>query len=205
NVITVRETERAERVKAVELVEAKKQAEREAIAIEVGAEAQKNAAADKAEAVRTIASAEAERERIRAKGEADAEILKAEAAEKRYMVDASGERALNEARNLLSPEQIQMQIKQTLIENLPEIIRESVKPMEQIEGIKIIQIDGLNSGNGSGAAGEGGAGSLADQMVNSALRYRGQAPLVDSLLSEIGLKGSDINGLQDLNKETDKK
>ena len=114
------------------------------------------------------------------------------------MVDASGERALNEARNLLSPEQIQMQIKQTLIENLPEIIRESVKPMEQIEGIKIIQIDGLNAGNGSGAA--GGAGSLADQMVNSALRYRGQAPLVDSLLSEIGLKGSDINGLQDLNK-----
>ena len=37
-------------------------------------------------------------------------------------------------------------------------------------------------------------------MVNSALRYRGQAPLVDSLLSEIGLKGGDINGLQDLNK-----
>ncbi|MCW5203297.1 flotillin family protein [Desulfobulbus sp. US4] len=198
NVITVRETERAERVKAVELVEAKKQAERDAIAIEVAATAQKNAATDKAEAVRTIASAEAERERIRAKGEAEAEILKAEAAEKRYMVDASGERALNEARNLLSPEQIQMQIKQTLIENLPEIIRESVKPMEQIEGIKIIQIDGLNAGNGSGAA--GGAGSLADQMVNSALRYRGQAPLVDSLLSEIGLKGSDINGLQDLNK-----
>ena len=206
NVITVRETERAERVKAVELVEAKKQAERDAIAIEVGAEAQKNAAADKAEAVRTIASAESEREQIRAKGEAEAEILKAEAAEKRYMVDASGERALNEARNLLSPEQIQMQIKQTLIENLPEIIRESVKPMEQIEGIKIIQIDGLNSGNGgrgnngSSAAGEGGADSLADQMVNSALRYRGQAPLVDSLLSEIGLKGSDINGLQGLNK-----
>ena len=85
-----------------------------------------------------------------------------------------------------------MQIKQTLIENLPEIIRESVKPMEQI--------DGLNDGNGSGAAGEGGSGSLADQMVNSALRYRGQAPLVDSLLSEIGLKRSNINGLQDLNK-----
>jgi uncharacterized membrane protein YqiK len=203
NVITVRETERAERIKAVELVEAKQQAERDAIAIEVAAEAQKNAATDKAEAVRTIASAEAERERIRAKGEADAEILKAEAAEKRYMVDASGERALNEARNLLSPEQIQMQIKQTLIENLPEIIRESVKPMEQIDGIKIIQVDGLSGGYGNGGnstAGEGGSGSLADQVVNSALRYRGQAPLLDSLLAEIGLKGSDINGLQDLNE-----
>ncbi len=204
NVITVRETERAERVKAVELVEAKKQAEREAIAIEVAAEAQKNAAKDKAEAVRTIAAAEAEREQIRAKGEAEAEILKAEAAEKRYTVDAAGEHSLNEARNLLSAEQIQMQIKQTLIENLPQIIRESVKPMEQIDGIKIIQVDGLNagtSGNGSGSStgGEGGSGNLADQVVNSALRYRGQAPLMDSLLSEIGLKGSNINGLQDLN------
>jgi uncharacterized membrane protein YqiK len=201
NVITVRETEKAERIKAVELVEAKKQAEREAIAIKVAAEAQKNAAIDKAEAVRTIASAEAEKERIRAKGEAEAEILKAEAAEKRYMVDAAGEHSLNEARNLLSAEQIQMQIKQTLIKNLPEIIRQSVKPMEQIDGIKIVQVDGLTGGNsgGSSAGGEGGSGSLADQVVNSALRYRGQAPLMDSLLSEIGLKGGDINGLQDLN------
>ncbi|MDK4579477.1 flotillin domain-containing protein, partial [Kingella kingae] len=33
------------------------------------------------------------------------------------------------------------------------------------------------------------------QMVNSALRYRSQAPLVDNLLKEIGLNGSDINGL----------
>ncbi|XCN72081.1 MAG: flotillin family protein [Candidatus Electrothrix aestuarii] len=202
HVVTVRETERAERVKAVELVEAKKQAERDAIAIEVAAEAQKNAAKDKAEAVRTIAAAEAEKEQIKAKGEAEAAILKAEAAEKRYAVDAAGERALNEARNLLSAEQIQMQIKQALIEQLPEIIRESVKPMEQIDGIKIIQVDGLNAGQGgsSTSAGEGGSGSLADQVVNSALRYRGQAPLLDSLLAEIGLKGSDINGLQDLNK-----
>ena len=40
-----------------------------------------------------------------------------------------------------------------------------------------------------------GGGNLADQMVNSALRYRAQSPLVDSLLGEIGLEGSDINGL----------
>ncbi|MCW5213272.1 flotillin family protein, partial [Desulfobulbus sp. TB] len=153
---------------------------------------------DKAEAVRTLAAAEAEKEQIRAKGQAEAEILKAEAAEKRYMVDAAGEHSLNEARNLLSTEQVQMQIKQTLIENLPLIIRESVKPMEQIDGIKIIQVDGMNSG--SSATGEAGSGNLADQVVNSALRYRGQAPLVDSLLSEIGLKGGDVNGLHELHE-----
>ena len=200
NVITVRETQKAERVKAVELVEARQQAEREAITIEVAAQAEKNAAQDQAEAVKITAAAEAEKERIEAKGMADAEILQVEAAEKRYAVDAAGELAMNEARNILSDEQIKMQVKQELIKGLPDIIRESVKPMEQIEGIKIFQIDGLsgNSGSSGGEGKGGGSGNLADQMVNSALRYRGQAPLVDSLLSEIGLKGGDINGLQGL-------
>jgi hypothetical protein len=32
-------------------------------------------------------------------------------------------------------------------------------------------------------------------VVNSALRYRAQAPLLDSLLTEIGIKAGDINGL----------
>ncbi|MFP4031978.1 MAG: hypothetical protein ACLFTV_10485 [Desulfococcaceae bacterium] len=36
-------------------------------------------------------------------------------------------------------------------------------------------------------------------MVNSALRYRGQAPLVDALLKELGLgSGSDLGGLKTL-------
>ena len=201
NVITVRETQKAERVKSVELVEAKKQAERDAIAIEVGAEAEKNAAEDQAESVKILATAEAEKVRIKAKGEADAEILEAEAAQKKYAVDAEGERALNEARNLLSLDQITMQIRLDLIKNLPAIIRESVKPMEQIDGIKIIQVDGLNTGT-AGAIGSveasGANGSLADQVVNSALRYRGQAPLLDSLLAEIGIKGGDINSFKNI-------
>jgi len=91
-----------------------------------------------------------------------------------------------------------MQVKLELLKQMPEIIRESVKPMEQIDGIKIIQVEGLNAGSAGSTNGEGGKGadgSLADQLVNSALRYRGQAPLVDSLLAEIGLDGSDIKGL----------
>jgi hypothetical protein len=39
------------------------------------------------------------------------------------------------------------------------------------------------------------AANLADQLVNSALRYRGQAPLVEAILKEIGITGGDINGL----------
>jgi hypothetical protein len=38
-------------------------------------------------------------------------------------------------------------------------------------------------------------GSFADNVVNSALRYRAQAPLIDQMLKEIGMDGSDINKL----------
>ena len=199
-VVTVRETERAERAKAVELVAAAQQAEREAISIKVAAEAEKQASEDQAEALQILANAEASKQRISAQADADAERLRAEAAEVRYSVDAAGQRALNEASNLLSAEQVAMQLKMALIKHLPNIIRESVRPMEQIDGIKIVQVDGLNGGASAGkgdgnSAASGGSVNLADQVVNSALRYRGQAPLIDSLLQEVGLDAGDINGL----------
>ena len=45
------------------------------------------------------------------------------------------------------------------------------------------------------ANGGGDAGNLAEQVVNSALRYRGQAPLIDAILNEVGMSGGDLNGL----------
>ncbi|WP_455597703.1 flotillin domain-containing protein, partial [Acinetobacter pecorum] len=131
-VVTVRQIQQAERQKAVELVAAKEHAEKDAIAITVAAEAGKQAAADDAEAVRIAAEAEAEKVRLKAKGEADAKILLAQAMEKQYQVDAEGTRAVNEANNVLSPEQVEMQIRLAMLKYLPEIIRESVKPMENI-------------------------------------------------------------------------
>lgn len=194
---TSRETESAERRKRIELILAEQEAEKEAITIKVAAEAENRAARDKAAAIRELAQAESDKLRITAEGEADAEKLKAEAAQIRYTVEAEGQQALNKAANLLSNDQIAMKVKLNLIENLNGIIRESVKPMENIEGIKIIQLAGLGGATGSTGAGSEKevSGSLADQMVNGALKYRAQAPLVDSLLKEVGLNGSDINGL----------
>ena len=202
-VTTVRQVEIAERQKSIELVEARKKAEREAIGITEVAEAKKKASVEQAEAVRIIASGEADKVKIAAKADAEAELVRTEAAGKRYSVDAQGTRALHQAENLLSPDIIAMRVKMAIIDHLGEIIRESVKPMEAIEGIKIVQVDGLNLGargdaearaGGGPTAGTGG-GNLADQLVNSALRYRGQAPLVDAILKEIGITGGDINGL----------
>jgi uncharacterized membrane protein YqiK len=197
-VVTVREREVAERKKQIELVKAAEEAEREAIGVIVAAEAEKKASIDRAEAVRVAAEAEANKIRIAAEGDAQAVRLHAEADAKRYEVEAEGKRAVNEAMNVLSPEIIQLEIKKAVIEHLPEILRESVKPMESIEGIKIIHVEGLTGrgavGNGEAVNGHAG-GSMADQLVNSALRYRGQAPLVDALMREIGMSGGDINGI----------
>ena len=164
------------------IIEAKADADTRAIAIIVVADAEKNAAEARASA-----------KLIEAKAEADSQLALAEAAERQYTVDAAGKRALNEADNLLSYGQADMKVKLALIENLPEIIAQSVKPMENIEGIKILQVNGL-AGSQSGSTVEGESSNLADQMTNSALRYRAQAPLVDSLMNELGIKGGDING-----------
>lgn len=197
-VTTSRLTEVAERQKQVELIEAAKEAEREAITLKVTAEADKLAAVDKAEALREDARGVADKTKIIAEAEAEAEKVKAAAAEISYAVEATGTKSLNEAANILSDEQISMKVKLQLIENLERIIRESVKPMESIEGIKIIQVDGLNTGGATGgnaAVADSSNANLADNVVNSALRYRAQAPLLDSLLKEVGIEGGDINGL----------
>jgi len=203
-VITAQETEQAERQKMVELIEAAKVAEREAIKIKVAAQSERAAAEDEAEAIRTLAEASSAKARIEAEGESEAEKLRAAAAEVRYAIDAAGRRALNEADNTLSAEIVAMKIKLSVIEHLQDIIRESVKPIENIDGIKIIQVDGLtggghggNGGGGEGAEAGGGNASLADQVVASALRYRSQAPLIDSLMKEVGITGGDLDSLVD--------
>jgi uncharacterized membrane protein YqiK len=189
-VATARESEIAERQKKIELIEAAKQAERDAIAVKVQAEAEKDAATNRAQAIK-----------FEAQGEAEAEKLRAEAARVRFEVEAAGQRAVNEAANILSMEQISLQTKLALLKVLPEVIRESAKPMEAIDSIKIVQVDGLtnggraaNDGNGSGGAG-GGSGNLASDAVAAALAYRAQAPVLDGLMKELGLDGSSLSGL----------
>ncbi len=188
-VATARESEIAERQKKIELIEASKQAEREAIGVKVEAEAEMAAASNRAEAVR-----------LEAQGEAEAEKLRAEAARIRFEVEAAGQQAINEAANILSMEQISLQTKLALLKVLPEAIRESAKPMEAIDSIKIVQVDGLTqrsgpAGSTGGGNGGGGSGNLANDAVSAALAYRAQAPVLDGLMKELGLTGSSLNDM----------
>lgn len=188
-VLTARDTEIAEREKRIELIEAAKGAEREAIRVKVQAEAEKDAASNRAQAAK-----------LEAQGQAEAEKLRAEASRIRFEVEAAGQRAINEAANLLSSSQISLKFKLALLEVLPEVVRESAKPLEAIDSIKIVQVDGLNGrpaandGHGN-MSGGGGSGSLAQDAVAAALAYRAQAPMIDGLMKELGLHGGSLNGI----------
>jgi len=179
-VFTARETEMAERRKRIDLIGAEQEAERHALRVRIGAEAERAAAGDRGAAVRAEAEAHA-----------DAEKVRALASRIRNEVEAEGLRLMNEAANILTPEARLSAMRIRLIDKLEGIVRESVKPMERIEGIKILQVDGLGGGGGGRGDGREGAG-LADSVVNSALRFRAQAPLVDQLLREIGVDAGDV-------------
>jgi general stress protein YciG len=84
-----------------------------------------------------------------------------------------------------------------LLDRIEGIVRESVKPMEKIEGIRILQVDGLN---GNGGGGNGGR-SATDEVIDSALRYRVQAPLIDSILADIGVEGGSLSKMPGLIRE----
>ena len=180
---------RAEREKSVNLLKAERVAEEKAIAVRLAAEAEKAAANDRAAAIEIVANGEAVAERAK------------------LLAEAEGRQKLNEAANLLSSEQVSMQVKMSVIQRLPEIIKESVKPAENIDSIKIIDMAGMGiNGNGSasiaagsdGGATQSGEGSLVDKAVTGALKYRAQAPVIDGLLHEVGLTDSEVGGLSEL-------
>ena len=181
-VFTAREVEMAERKKAIELIGAAQSAEREALRLTSAAHAEMEASADRGTAIRAQAEADA-----------DAEKIKAMAMRVRAEIEAEALRLMNQAHNILTPEARASALRLKLVEKAEAIIRESVRPMERIEGIKILQVDGL--GGGGSHVGDGSGGGFADNIVNSALRFRAQAPIVDQLLREIGIDAGDINRL----------
>ena len=173
---TTRATATADREKQIALISASREAEQKAIAIKVAAEAEKEAANNRAAATK----------------------IKADADRVAFEVEATGKRLINDAINILSAEQIGLQVKLALIQSLPAIIEKSVEPMKQIDGIKILQVDGLSrsyAGNGGSPLASGGSGNLAEQAVAAALAYRAQSPIIDGLLKELGITGGSLAGL----------
>jgi uncharacterized membrane protein YqiK len=183
SVATAKATEIASRTRNVAVIAATQKAEEQAVGITVAATAEKEAAEARAIALRTEAIAEADAEKVRAEGRAAA-----------FTVDAAGQTALNEATNILNEAQTALLLRKAMLEALPAIIAAASKPMEQIDRISIVDARGLH-GEGGGADGVPGGGNLADSAVAAALRYRVGGPLIDGLMSELGMNGGSLDGL----------
>ena len=156
--------------------------------IRIDAEAQLSAAARATESVSTaqeVAAAErlATVSKIDVTRETTAEQL-------RSTVLAEADRLKNEAENVLTSDARAGRLRAQLIEKLELVIAETVKPIEKIDAIKLIHM-GSNSDSSSGR-------TPTDEVIDSALRYRVQAPMIDELMKEIGVEGTNISSMGDV-------
>jgi uncharacterized membrane protein YqiK len=188
-IFTAREKAQANRKKQVELIWTAMEVEKDQLRQKTRIGTEKAVAAERSDIAR-----------IEADGFAAAEETRSKAYRIRHQVESEGVRLLAEANNIASPEARASALRLRLVEKLDAIIRESVKPLEKIEGIKVVHLEGLTvpAGGGGSPDAEGG---LTDRLVSSALRYRAQAPLVDHLLREIGI---DIGDPSKLAQQLDK-
>ncbi|WP_271946647.1 flotillin family protein [Ruegeria faecimaris] len=185
-VVTARQVAEAERQKQIVLIEATREAERQATAIRLAAQAEKEAAADRAEARREEAQAEA-----------DALNIRAEAKKNDMLAEAEGKRAIVEADNALSVDQIRLKVDLARIEAMPTIIAEMVKPAEKIDSIKIHQVGGIGAAGGGGGA--NGDKPVVNQALDSIMGMAVQMPALKKLGEELGLSmengfGGIVNG-----------
>ena len=149
---------------------------------------------------------------IEASKNAEKEKLASMAAKIRYEIEAAGKKALNEAENLRSDASRRSALRLKLAEKIEGIIREWVRPMQNIDSIKVVDVNGLPGFSQGGESGKGGSangntdsssydskkGSLADNVVNSALRYRAQQPFLDSLLKVIGMSPGEASNIRNI-------
>jgi len=177
---TARQVAVAEREKNIQLIEASKEAEQLAIAVKVSASAEKEAALDRAEAI----------------------TIEARAKQAAALAEAEGKRAINEALNTLSAAQIDLQVRTLLLQQLPQIIEQAVRPMEKIDSIRIFQVNGMPGSAGDSGSTSGGAnggtqanGTFPEQVMNSALQYQIAKPIVDAVMKDAGLSNEGITGM----------
>ena len=180
-VLSAQEVEIAERNKKLQLISAEKEGESEAIQITTLARAEKEAAQEREQAEKHASLS----------------------SKLRYEIDAAGKLMLNEAENARSDESRQSDLRMELARNLDSIIREAVKPMENIDDIKIYELNGMpgfnsNSANPDFVGPTNGGAGLPDNIVNAAMRYRAQVPFIDHLLDEIGMSPNEIGNIKNL-------
>jgi uncharacterized membrane protein YqiK len=177
---TARRTEVANREKAIAVIKAEEEAEQQAVSVKVTAAAEKAAAQDRASAITTQAEAEKRRD-----------LLHAEATLAIGVAEADALRQRNDAENSISETAANLRLRLSMVSEVRGMIEAAVRPMEKIDSIRIVDLDGFGpGGNGSaGGANGGSGGTTTERIVDAALTHRMNAPIIDQILSEVGIVG----------------
>ena len=173
-VLTVGAIEEAERNSRIALIIAEQEADEERISKERLATA---------EAYAVIEAAKAEREAATLRGEAQkilAEALLAEAKAK-----AEGEEALIEAKNTADQRILNNEALLKLIQSLPEVTGQLMKPAEQIESIRILDLGGNGAGNGA-------PGGNMGKIFGSILQAGAALPMLKEVLNFGGIDAQNL-------------
>lgn len=107
----------------------------------------------------------------------------------RAAVLAEAERLRNEAENVLTKDARAGRLRAQLIDKLEAVIAETVKPIEKIDGIKMVHIGGIGADSRR---------TPTDEVIDSVLRYRVQAPMIDELMKEVGVENANIAKMGDV-------
>ncbi|MDE0089654.1 MAG: SPFH domain-containing protein [Candidatus Poribacteria bacterium] len=165
---TAEAIEKAERESKVELIRAEQEADEERIAKEKTADA---------EVYTIVETAKAELEAAQVKAEATKILSEALLVEAR--AEADGEEALITAKNQAEPQVLVSDAVLALVEALPEVTNELMKPAERIESIRVLDLGGNGGGNGS-------SGSM-NRILGSIINAGAAMPLLKELVNFSGI------------------
>lgn len=167
SVLTAEAVEEAERQSKIALIRAEQEADEERIAKERAADAEAYAVVEAAKAELDAAEVKSQAQRILA------EALLVEAKAK-----ADGEEASIAAKNQADPKVLVSDAILALVESLPEVTGELMKPAERIESIRVLDLG--NGGNGNGSNG-------MNRILSSIVNAGAAVPLFKEIVGFSGL------------------
>ena len=170
---TAEAIEKAERESKIELIRAEQEADEERIAKEKTADAEVYTIVETAKAELEAAQVKAEATRILS----EALLVEAKA-------EADGEEALITAKNQAEPQVLVSDAVLALVEALPQVTTELMKPAERIESIRVLDLGGNSGGNGS-------SGSM-NRILGSIVNAGAAMPLLKELVNFSGIDTAKI-------------
>ena len=135
-----------------------------------------------------------------AQSDADAEKARLSAMAEEMAMKAQNARAMNEAKNAMSPEVIDLARDKARLEALPKIVEQMVRPAEKIDSIKIHHITGgaLNRGGAPAGSENGGDKPPVNQALDSIMDMALQLPALRKIGEDLGVSFEDgMSGVVD--------